>query len=44
VGTPGFLEIAVRSAPAGNRINDVTADQTRVFATDRKINPTACAC
>ena len=32
VGTPGFLEIAVRSAPAGNRINDVTADQTRVSA------------
>ncbi|HXF79473.1 MAG TPA: TonB-dependent receptor [Usitatibacter sp.] len=29
VGTPGFLEIAVRSAPAGNRINDVTADQAR---------------
>ncbi len=32
VGTPGFLEIAVRSADAGNRINDVTADQTRVSA------------
>ena len=32
VGTPGFLEIAIRSAPAGNRINDVTADQTRVSA------------
>ncbi len=30
VGTPGFLEIAVRSAPAGNRINLMTADQTRV--------------
>jgi iron complex outermembrane recepter protein len=30
VGTPGFLEIAVRSAPAGNRINDVTAEQQRV--------------
>ncbi len=30
--TPGFLEIAVRSAPAGNRINDITADQTRVSA------------
>ena len=30
VGTPGFLEIAVRSAPAGNRINDITADQERV--------------
>ncbi|HEX4781647.1 MAG TPA: TonB-dependent receptor, partial [Usitatibacter sp.] len=29
VGTPGFLEIAVRSADAGNRINDITADQTR---------------
>jgi iron complex outermembrane receptor protein len=29
VGTPGFLEIAVRSAPAGNRINLMTADQTR---------------
>jgi iron complex outermembrane receptor protein len=28
--TPGFLEIAVRSADAGNRINDVTADQTRL--------------
>jgi iron complex outermembrane receptor protein len=27
--TPGFLEIAVRSAPAGNRVNDITADQTR---------------
>ena len=32
VGTPGFLEIAVRSADAGNRINDITADQTRVSA------------
>jgi iron complex outermembrane receptor protein len=32
VGTPGFLEIAVRSAPAGNRINIVTAEQTRVSA------------
>ncbi len=32
VGTPGFLEIAIRSVPAGNRINDVTADQTRVSA------------
>ncbi len=30
VGTPGFLEIAVRSAPAGNRINIMTADQERV--------------
>jgi iron complex outermembrane recepter protein len=30
VGTPGFLEIAVRSADAGNRINDITADQTRI--------------
>ena len=30
VGTPGFLEIAVRSAPAGNRINLMTADQTRI--------------
>ena len=30
VGTPGFLEIAVRSADAGNRINDITSDQTRV--------------
>ena len=35
VGTPGFLEIAVRSANAGNRINDVTADQTR-FSTGIK--------
>ena len=25
VGTPGFLEIAYRSAPAGNRINDITS-------------------
>ena len=30
VGTPGFLEIAYRSEPAGNRINDITADQTRL--------------
>ncbi|MGZ5661800.1 MAG: TonB-dependent receptor plug domain-containing protein [Usitatibacter sp.] len=30
VGTPGFLEIAVRSADAGNRINDITADQSRI--------------
>ncbi len=30
VGTPGFLEIAVRSAPAGNRINDNTNDQSRL--------------
>ncbi|HTS86000.1 MAG TPA: TonB-dependent receptor, partial [Usitatibacter sp.] len=29
VGTPGFLEIAYRSAPAGNRINDVTTDTSR---------------
>jgi iron complex outermembrane receptor protein len=29
VGTPGFLEIAYRSAPAGNRINDITSDQAR---------------
>ncbi|HUL95149.1 MAG TPA: TonB-dependent receptor [Usitatibacter sp.] len=29
VGTPGFLEIAYRSAPAGNRINDITSDQSR---------------
>lgn len=29
-GTPGFLEIAVRSEPAGNRINDNTNDQTRL--------------
>ena len=35
VGTPGFLEIAVRSAPAGNRINDVTAEQSR-FSTGLK--------
>ncbi len=33
--TPGFLEIAVRSADAGNRINDITADQTR-FSTGFK--------
>ena len=32
VGTPGFLEIAYRSEPAGNRINDVTADQARFSA------------
>lgn len=32
VGTPGFLEIAYRSAPAGNRINDNTNDQSRVSA------------
>jgi iron complex outermembrane receptor protein len=30
--TPGFLEIAVRSAPAGNRINDNTNEQTRFSA------------
>jgi iron complex outermembrane receptor protein len=30
VGTPGFLEIIYRSAPAGNRINDVTNDQSRI--------------
>ena len=30
VGTPGFLEIAYRSADAGNRINDVTAEQSRL--------------
>ncbi|HZZ91525.1 MAG TPA: TonB-dependent receptor [Usitatibacter sp.] len=30
VGTPGYLEIAVRSADAGNRINDVTAEQQRL--------------
>ncbi|HEX7560438.1 MAG TPA: TonB-dependent receptor, partial [Usitatibacter sp.] len=30
VGTPGFLEVAVRSADAGNRINDITADQARI--------------
>lgn len=35
VGTPGFLEIAVRSAPAGNRINDNTNDQSR-FSTGFK--------
>ena len=29
VATPGFLEIAYRSADVGNRINDVTSDQTR---------------
>jgi iron complex outermembrane receptor protein len=33
--TPGFLEIAVRSADAGNRINDITAEQTR-FSTGFK--------
>jgi iron complex outermembrane receptor protein len=32
VGTPGFLEIAYRSEPAGNRINDITSDQTRLAA------------
>jgi len=32
VGTPGFLEIAYRSAPAGNRINDITSDQSRLSA------------
>jgi len=30
--TPGFLEIAFRSAPAGNRINDNTNEQTRILA------------
>jgi iron complex outermembrane receptor protein len=30
VGTPGFLEIAYRSADVGNRINDNTNDQSRV--------------
>src|SRR5258706_1906936 len=35
VGTPGFLEIAVRSAPAGNRININTNDQSR-FSTGFK--------
>jgi iron complex outermembrane receptor protein len=29
LGTPGSLEIAYRSAPAGNRINDITTDQSR---------------
>ena len=29
VGTPGFLEIAYRSADVGNRINDNTNDQSR---------------
>jgi iron complex outermembrane receptor protein len=28
--TPGFLEIAVRSADAGNRINDIEATQGRI--------------
>jgi iron complex outermembrane receptor protein len=32
VGTPGFLEIAYRSAPAGNRINDNTNEQQRFVA------------
>ena len=32
VGTPGFLEIAYRSAPAGNRININTNEQTRFAA------------
>jgi iron complex outermembrane receptor protein len=32
VATPGFYEIAYRSAAAGNRINDNTNDQTRVSA------------
>lgn len=32
VATPGFLEIAYRSADVGNRINDVTSDQTRFSA------------
>ncbi|MFZ3322935.1 MAG: TonB-dependent receptor [Usitatibacter sp.] len=32
LGTPGFLEVAYRSAPAGNRINDITADQSRLSA------------
>src|SRR5262249_49798845 len=30
LGTPGFLEIAYRSAPAGNRININTNEQERV--------------
>jgi iron complex outermembrane recepter protein len=30
VGTPGFLEVAWRSAPAGNRINDITSGQSRL--------------
>lgn len=30
LGTPGFLEIALRSVPLGNRINDNQNDQSRV--------------